>query len=69
MAQLEMYDIFESYYLSMRDEESENISDAVEEVLSFIWGWCPSDVGVFPTSISNGELAQYRRDKVAQNTQ
>lgn len=59
--QLEIYDVFETYMLFLRESAHETEEDIVTEVLSFIWGWCSYSARLFPHTLSNEKVSQHKQ--------
>ncbi len=61
--QLQVYDVFETYMFSLEEQNRVAEADIVTEVVSYIYGWCPSNLKLFPNNLSNDEIEKYRESK------
>ena len=61
--QLQIYDVFEKFMFSLEAQGKQAEGDTVTEVFSYIYGWCPSNLKLFPHNLSNDEIIKYRESK------
>ena len=63
--QLEIYLRFKARYILARDEDNRRENDLLTNVLDLIWDWCRVEIRLFPRSLKNGEVWEYRKSRRA----
>lgn len=61
--QLRVYDVFETYMFWLEEQKRQVEADIVTEVVSYIYGWCTENLKLFPHTLSNDEIKNYRESK------
>lgn len=61
--QLEVFDLIHDYRNSILNTAPDIVTDAIDNVLDQIWGWCSPTAKLFPNSMTNEIWDEYKRRK------